>query len=174
MDDFFAKAHELVQAGVPFVTAIVVRAENPTSGKPGDKAIITIDGVMHGWIGGSCAQPTVIREALNALAADEARFIRLSTEPETQQPRPGLLDLPMTCYSGGLLEIFLEPQPPRPRLLIVGTLPVARALAHLSGQLRQRLCVDGRPSTLLPGRGASQGGPLRGIPSLQAAGDEAA
>jgi xanthine dehydrogenase accessory factor len=131
MDDFFAKAHELVQAGVPFVTATVVRAEKPTSGKPGDKAIITVDGVMHGWIGGSCAQPTVIREALNALAADEARFIRLSTQPESQQARPGLLDLPMTCYSGGSLEIFLEPQPPRPRLLIVGTLPVARALAHL-------------------------------------------
>jgi xanthine dehydrogenase accessory factor len=130
-DDFFAKAHELVRKGVPFATAVVVRAEKPTSAKPGDKAIITAEGVMHGWIGGSCAQPTVIKEALKALTADEARLIRLSTEPGKQVPREGLLDLPMTCFSGGTLEIYIEPQPPRPRLLIIGGLPVAQALAHL-------------------------------------------
>lgn len=141
IDDFFAKAHELVLAGVPFVTATVVRAEKPTSGKPGDKAIITVDGVMHGWIGGSCAQPTVIKEALKALAADEAKLIRLSTEPEAQKPREGLLDMPMTCFSGGTLEIYLEPQAPRPRLLIVGTLPVARALAHLGSAMNYHVIL---------------------------------
>ena len=130
-DEFFTKAHELVQKGQPFATAIVVRSEKPTSGKPGDKAIITTDGVMHGWIGGSCAQPAVIKEALQALASDEARLVRLSTDPMAQTPREGLTDLPMTCYSGGTLEIYIEPQHPRPRLLIVGSLPVAQALAHL-------------------------------------------
>jgi xanthine dehydrogenase accessory factor len=140
-DDFFAKAHELVQKGVPFVTATVVWAEKPSSGKPGDKAIITIDGVMHGWIGGSCAQPTVIKEALKALEADEAKLIRLSTEPENKNPRSGLVDLPMTCFSGGTLEIYLEPQPPRPRLLIVGTLPVARALSQLARAMNYHVIV---------------------------------
>jgi xanthine dehydrogenase accessory factor len=130
-DEFYTKAHELMQQGVPFATATVVRAEKPSSGKPGDKAIITTEGVMFGWIGGSCAQPTVIQEALRALAADESRLIRLSTSPEEQTPRDGLVDLAMTCYSGGTLEIYIEPQRPRPRLLIVGTLPVAQALAHL-------------------------------------------
>ncbi len=142
-DDFFAKAHELVQAGVPFVTAVVVRSEKPTSGKPGDKAIITADGVMHGWIGGSCAQPTVVKEAMNALRADEARLIRLSTEPEAQTPREGLLDMPMTCFSGGTLEIYLEPQQPRPRLLVVGALPVAQALVMLGKAMNyQVIAVD--------------------------------
>lgn len=140
-DDFFAKAHELVQKGVPFVTATVVWAEKPSSGKPGDKAIITIDGVMHGWIGGSCAQPTVIKEALKALEADEAKLIRLSTEPESKNPRAGLVDLPMTCFSGGTLEIYLEPQPPRPRLVIVGTLPVARALSQLAQAMNYHVIV---------------------------------
>jgi len=134
-DEFFAKATEFVQEGKPFVTATVVRATKPTSGKPGDKAIITADGVMHGWIGGSCAQPTVITEALKALAAGESRLIRLSTQPDEQKERDGLIDLPMTCFSGGTLEIFLEPQHPRPRLLIVGNLPVAHALSHLGQAL---------------------------------------
>jgi xanthine dehydrogenase accessory factor len=79
----------LVRAGVPFVTAVVVRSEKPTSGKPGDKAIITADGVMRGWIGGSCAQPTVIKEALNALRADEARLICLSTDTAVYLHRCG-------------------------------------------------------------------------------------
>jgi xanthine dehydrogenase accessory factor len=130
-DEFFAKAHTLVQEGVPFVTATVVRADKPTSGKPGDKAIVTVDGAMHGWIGGSCAQPTVIKESLKALAADECRLIRLSTEPEQAEARAGVIDLPMTCFSSGMLEIYIEPQHPRRRLLIIGSLPVAQALAHL-------------------------------------------
>lgn len=140
-DEFFAKANELVKQGVPFVTATVVRAERPTSGKPGDKAIITADGVMYGWIGGSCAQPSVIREGLKALALDECRLIRLSAEPEAQTPREGLLDLPMTCFSGGTLEILIEPQRPRPRLLIVGNLPVARALAQLCQAMNYHVIV---------------------------------
>ncbi len=140
-DDFFTKAHELTRAGEAFVTATVVRAEKPTSARPGDKAIVTADGVMHGWIGGSCAQPAVIKEAQKALAAGEARFIRLSTNPEKQKPREGLLDLPMVCFSGGTLEIYIEPQFPRPQLLIVGSLPVAQALAHLGKAMNYGVAV---------------------------------
>jgi xanthine dehydrogenase accessory factor len=117
--------------GTPFATAIVVRAEKPTSGKPGDKAIITPAGVMHGWIGGSCAQPTVIQEALKALADREPRLIRLSTEPEPESGPAGVVDLPMTCFSGGTLEIYIEPQFPLPRIMVIGNLPVAQALVQL-------------------------------------------
>lgn len=142
-DEFFAKAHELMGEERPFITATVVRAEKPTSGKPGDKAIVTVDGVMHGWIGGSCAQPTVIAEALKALADDQPRLIRLSTNPEEQVPRDGLQDVAMTCFSGGTLEIYIEPQRPRPRLLLVGNLPVAQALAHLAKAMSyQVVAVD--------------------------------
>jgi xanthine dehydrogenase accessory factor len=142
-DDYYATAHQLVQQGVPFVSAIVVRAEKPTSAKPGDKAIITADGVMHGWIGGSCAQPTVIQEALQVLTQDEACLVRLSLEEGQEPERAGVVNRPMTCFSGGTLEIYLEPQHPRPRLLIVGSLPVARALAHLGQAMNYHvLAVD--------------------------------
>jgi xanthine dehydrogenase accessory factor len=138
-DNYFAKAHELTQQGSAFATATVVRAERPTSGKPGDKAIITADGKMYGWIGGSCAQPTVVREAQRALADGESRLIRLSPDPSAQTPRPGLHDVAMTCFSGGTLEIFIEPQQPRPQLLIVGNLPAARALAELGQAMNYRV-----------------------------------
>jgi xanthine dehydrogenase accessory factor len=128
---FFSKAQELLEQNTPFAMAVVVRAEKPTSGKPGDKALITVDGTMHGWIGGSCSQPTVIREALKALRDGKSRFIRLSPDPENLTPRDGLMDFPMTCFSGGTLEIYIEPQYPQPRLLVIGNLPVARALVSL-------------------------------------------
>lgn len=137
-DQFFSEAQRLREAGVPFATATVVRAERPTSGKPGDRAIVTVDGVLHGWIGGSCAQPTVVREALRALADDRSRLVRLSPHPEKENPPEGVEVCRMTCYSGGTLDIYIEPQPPQPELRIAGHLPVAQALAELGKGLGYR------------------------------------
>jgi xanthine dehydrogenase accessory factor len=130
-DDFFAKGHELWQQGKPFATATVVRADKPTSGKPGDKAIITEDGEMFGWIGGSCAQPTVIEEAIKALAENRSYLIRLATEAQPGGDRGGITELPMTCYSGGTMEIYIEPHQPRVRIVVIGGQHVAQALVHL-------------------------------------------
>ena len=49
--------------------------------------------------------------------------------------------MPMTCFSGGTLDIFIEPHHPRPRLLIVGSLPVARALAHLGRAMNYHVAM---------------------------------
>jgi xanthine dehydrogenase accessory factor len=100
---------------------------------------------MHGWIGGSCAQPTVIQEAMKALADGEPRLLRLSTDPP-QDSRAGLIDLPMTCFSGGTLEIYIEPQLPPTRLMVIGSLPVAQALARL-GQAMNYHVVAVDPDT---------------------------
>ncbi len=140
-NEFFAKAHELIVQGEPFATATVVRAEKPTSGKPGDKAIVTRDGVMYGWVGGSCAQPTVIAEALAAIAEDRSRLVRITPEPG--EAPEGVKEVAMTCYSGGTLDVYVEPQQPRPRLMVIGHLPAAQALAHLGKAMSYRvIAVD--------------------------------
>lgn len=142
-NQFFSEASALSDSDLPFATAIVVHADKPTSAKPGDKAIVTIKGVMHGWIGGSCAQPLVIEESKKALATGKPRFIRLSPNPENLSPRDGLIDLPLTCFSGGTLEIYIEPHLPLPRLMIVGVLPVAQALARIGKAMDYRvIAVD--------------------------------
>lgn len=138
-DQFFAEAQKMRDAGVPFATATVVRAERPTSGKPGDRAIVTVDGVMHGWIGGSCTQPAVVREALRALADDRCRLVRLTPDPENEDAPEGVEVCEMTCYSGGTLDVYIEPQPPQPQLRLAGHLPVARALAHLGQAMGYRV-----------------------------------
>jgi xanthine dehydrogenase accessory factor len=170
-DDFFAKGQELWKSGKPFVTALVVRAEKPTSGKPGDKAIVTAEGKMFGWIGGSCAEPIVIEEALKALAAGESKLIRLSTGAETPGSSDGLTELPMTCYSGGTMEIYIEPHQPRLRLVVIGGQHVAQALVHLGramGYETVSVVPEGEPSRI---SGADrQASDLQTLPDLVAEG----
>ena len=136
---FFELAAELLARREPFATATVVRADRPTSAKPGAKAIITPDGKLTGWIGGSCAAPVVIREAVASIADGEARLIEISKT--TGAPRPGVRHFPMTCHSGGTLEIHIEPLLPTEQLVIVGKTPVARALAALGTALGRYVVV---------------------------------
>jgi len=135
-DRFLNKATELLARGEPFVTASVVRFQAPISGKPGDKAIIFADGKMWGWIGGGCAQPVVIKEALKALADGKPRLVRISP---TAAPEDGIIDYAMTCHSGGTLDIYIEPVLPKPHILIFGRSPIAQTLARLGGTIGYRI-----------------------------------
>src|SRR5271154_179683 len=127
---------------------MVVRRESYSSAQQGDMALITKDGSYHGWLGGNCTQPTVKREARRALLDGRPRLISLSPEPG-QEHRPGITALPMTCQSGGSVDIYLEPVLPAPRLLLFGISPVARALALLGKALGYG--VDVVDSQVIPG-----------------------
>ena len=70
---------ELTRRGQPFALATVVWRQSPSSSQPGSRAIITAEGEVHGWIGGACAEPVVIREAQRVIADGEARLLLLGT-----------------------------------------------------------------------------------------------
>jgi xanthine dehydrogenase accessory factor len=124
------RAHELLVQGVPFALATVVRRERPTSGQPGDKAIITREGEFVGWVGGSCAQPTVLQEAQRALVDGEPRLVVLTPNLDAEG-RQGVELYRMTCYSGGTMEIYIEPYLPEPQLLVCGASPAAEAIVKI-------------------------------------------
>ena len=110
----------------------MVRCESPTSARPGDKAVITADGRLRGWIGGSCSEPVVRREALRALAEGTPQLVRIVGGDEVKQTRKqGELTVATTCPSGGSLDVFIEPRLPRPMLLVFGDSPAAETLARL-------------------------------------------
>ena len=125
----------------PFAMATVVRAERPTSSKPGDKAIISPNGTLTGWIGGSCAHDIVVRNALESLEQGTPRFLTLSSASPSGVQRQGVIDVPMQCYSGGVLDVFIEPNLPRPQMVIVGYETVARALVRISKTLQFHVTV---------------------------------
>ena len=127
---------ELAALRVPFVHATVVRAEQPTSARPGDDAVILPDGTMEGFVGGQCAEESVRTAALNALDGGEAVLLRVLPGGEASFPEaPGAHVTVNPCLSGGALEIFLEPEFPPDVLSIVGTTPIAEAVAELAGPL---------------------------------------
>jgi len=131
-DDVLELLREYAADGTPCVLATVVRVEPPTSARPGDKAVITADGRLRGWIGGSCSEPVVRREALRALAEGTPQLVRIVAADDVRQTRKkGELMVATTCPSGGSLDIFIEPRLPRPLLLVFGDTPVAHTLARL-------------------------------------------
>jgi xanthine dehydrogenase accessory factor len=130
-------AYKLTQNREPFVLATVVGCERPTSAKPGAQAIIQRNGQMTGWIGGNCAQPVVLREALRILnEGGDPYLLRLGTSPDHHAAnRPDVRYFPMTCSSGGVLDIYMEPHLPPPHLLLIGSSPVIHALSQLASIL---------------------------------------
>jgi xanthine dehydrogenase accessory factor len=131
-DDVLALLAANAAAGEPCALATVVRTESPTSAHPGDAAVITADGRLHGWVGGSCSEPLVRREALRAIADGQPRLVRIVPSAEVDERREGgELTVATTCPSGGALDIFVDPQLPKPLLVVVGESPAARALLQL-------------------------------------------
>ena len=129
-------ARELTAAGQPFALATVVYRKPPVSSQVGDKAIVTADGRLIGWIGGSCSQPLVRREAVAAIQSGRPRLLRLTTEPSADAtPGESVTAVPMTCPSGGEVEVYIEPQVLRPRVVAVGNTPLVRALGQLAPAL---------------------------------------
>ena len=131
-EDILDLALDLRRRREAFALATVVRCEAPTSAKPGAKALIHEDGRVEGWVGGACAEPVVVREALHALRDGRPRLIGLYGEGGREPTRAaGILDYAMTCHSGGTLEIYVEPYLPKSLLVLVGHGPVVEALAAL-------------------------------------------
>jgi xanthine dehydrogenase accessory factor len=139
--DPLAAVADLRAREVPFVMATVVRAVSPTSAKPGDKLVFTRSGVVAGWVGGSCAEPIVRREAEAALDDGQCRLLHITPDADSQVGREGLSVHKMECYSGGALEIYIEPYLPLPSLLVFGNSPVASALCELGRVMEYRVTV---------------------------------
>ncbi len=118
----------LRQAGTPFVLATVVAREAPQSARVGAHALVTADGGMEGWIGGGCVRPTIVREALAALAEGAPRLVRMSPGA-APDPRPEVRVYPLTCQGEGSVDVYLEPVMPAPVLVVLGVSRVAHALA---------------------------------------------
>jgi xanthine dehydrogenase accessory factor len=137
-DEFLKKADELVMIGESFAVATVVRFEAPISGKPGDKAIIFADGEVWGWIGGGCAKPAVVKEALKAIQDGRPRLVRIS--PSSSEAE-GIVAYNMTCHSGGTLDVYIEPVLPKPHILIMGRSPVGQTLARLGNVIHYTVSV---------------------------------
>jgi xanthine dehydrogenase accessory factor len=131
--DVIDRAQELARNGEEFALATVVWRQGPSSGQQGSRAIITATGELHGWIGGACAEPVVIREARDVIRSGEARLLLLGAPEQFGAAIPdGMAVIPISCQSEGALEVYIEPVVPTLHLVVVGRSPMAHTLADLA------------------------------------------
>jgi xanthine dehydrogenase accessory factor len=140
--EVLALAADLSRRGEPFVLATVVWRRAPSSGKEGSTALITADRRVRGWLGGACAEPTVIRESLKALEEGTPRLLFLGPPEElAARGRDGVVTVPIACQSEGALEVYVEPVLPQPHLVVIGRSPAVGTLASMAHALGWRTVV---------------------------------
>ncbi len=133
---------------VPYVAATVVRAQSPTSVRAGDSAVVRPDGAIEGFVGGTCAEASVRLYSLRAMESGEPLLLRILPGAAEGEPEAGegSVTVKNPCLSGGALEVFLEPYLPAPTIRVVGSAPIAIALADLAG--RVGYAVESGPAEL--------------------------
>ncbi len=141
LDSFLEKALTLNRSGEPYATATIVRRQIPSSGKPGDRAIITPDGQIHGWIGGGCTRGIVLKEALESLRDHKPRVVHISPDAREEGASGQTKRYTMTCQSGGEVEVYIEPVLPKPQILIFGKSHIAMALARIAKTMDYRVAA---------------------------------
>ena len=111
--------------------ATVVRAQRPTSAHAGDTALVLASGEIQGFVGGNCVESSVREYSQQVLASQEPLLLRVVPGEPSRTAGEGAVEVSNPCLSGGAIEIFLQPRIPAPRLVVIGTTPVAQALAAL-------------------------------------------
>jgi xanthine dehydrogenase accessory factor len=149
------RRRELAAAREPFVTATVVRVQHPTSVQPGSVALVLADGTIEGFVGGVCAEASVRAYSLVTLESGEPVLLRILPDPEGDPEEAeitegtavareeGAVTVRNPCLSGGAIEVFLEPAPPLPRVLVVGSTPAADALVRIGSELGLEMVPSG-------------------------------
>jgi xanthine dehydrogenase accessory factor len=137
--EVLVRAGRLAAGGEPYALATVTRVVRPASARPGDRALVTSDGVLEGWVGGACSEHIVVREALRALAAGGPRLVRIGPREDEAQVPDDVVFAESHCASEGTVEVLIEPCLPAPLLAVVGDSPAARTLARLARDIGWRV-----------------------------------
>ncbi len=149
--DVSQRTAHLRRERTPYVLATVVRAQRPTSAKPGDRAVMLADGTLEGFIGGTCAESTVRLQGMALLETGSSVLLRIRPEHGEQSEEDGLIIVNNHCMSGGTLEIFLEAVLPPTLVHVFGDSPVAKALNTIGAAAGYEMAAG---DDMLPGTGA--------------------
>lgn len=137
--EVLARAAGLAAAGEPHVLATVVSVVRPASTRRGERALVTRDGALEGWVGGACSEHVVVREALLALADGEPRLVRICPPGAAGDAPEDVIVAESACASEGTVDVLIEPSVPAPLLAVAGEGPAARTLVVLARAIGWRV-----------------------------------
>ena len=132
------KIDELLRANIPFATVTMVDMRGSAPQIQGAKAIITVDGIIEGTVGGGKVEAKAISHAIALLKLNDG----LSCEFVTWNLQT---DIGMTC--GGEVKFFFECYLCNDwKIALFGAGHVAQALVPILSQMNCRItCIDSRP-----------------------------
>jgi xanthine dehydrogenase accessory factor len=145
--EVLVQAGRLADEGQPYALATVVRVVRPASTRRGDRALVTPDGALTGWVGGACSEPIVVREALRALADGEPRLVRIGPAGAGADAPDDMVVAESRCASEGVVEVLIEPELPGPLLAVLGEGVAGRTLAQLARIVGWRVTDQLDPDT---------------------------
>jgi xanthine dehydrogenase accessory factor len=145
--EVLVQAGRLAGEGKPYALATVVRVVRPASTRRGDRALVTPDGALAGWVGGACSEPIVVREALRALADGEPRLVRIGPADAGIQAPDDVVVAESHCASEGVVEVLIEPELPGPLLAVLGEGMAGRTLVQLARIVGWRVTDELDPDT---------------------------
>jgi xanthine dehydrogenase accessory factor len=140
--DVLVEAGRLANEGKAYALATVVRVVRPASARPGDRALVSAEGALTGWIGGACAEPAVVLEAARALADGRPRLVRVCRPGTAGEVPEGVVVAETACASEGTVEVLIEPQLPDPLVAVLGESPAGSTLADLARRVGWRVTDD--------------------------------
>ena len=144
--EVLVEAGRLAGQGKPYALATVVRVVRPASTRRGDRALVTPDGTLAGWVGGACSEPIVVREALRALADGEPRLVQIGPARAGTHAPDDVVVAESRCASEGVVEVLIEPELPGPLLTVVGEGVAGRTLAQLARIIGWRVADELDPA----------------------------
>jgi xanthine dehydrogenase accessory factor len=145
--EVLVQAGRLADEGRPYALATVVRVVRPASTRRGDRALVTSDGALAGWVGGACSEPIVVREALRALADGEPRLVRIGPAGSGVGAPDDVVVAESRCASEGVVEVLIEPELPGPLLAVLGEGVAGRTLLQLARIVGWRVTDQLDPDT---------------------------
>jgi xanthine dehydrogenase accessory factor len=131
--DFYEEILKLRSEGKRGALATIVTAKGSTPREVGAKMLIYEDGKFLGSIGGGCMEAEVWREAMKVMEEDKPKILHLDLTGRNVE------DIGMIC--GGVMDIYLEPIAPAPRVYIFGGGHISLFVSKISSMVGFQVVV---------------------------------
>jgi len=131
--EIIGRLAEFIKDGKAVALCTIVESKGSTPRHEGSKMLVFPNGKTEGTIGGGEIENRIIAEALDALKVGKTRVVRYNmVDPEKGDPG----------ICGGQVEVYVEPYLPAPRVIIIGSGHVGKAVAHVAKWLGYRVVVS--------------------------------
>jgi xanthine dehydrogenase accessory factor len=138
MADLYKEILKVRSEGRRCALATIVTAKGSTPREVGAKMLIYEDGKFLGSIGGGCMEAEVWQEAMKVMEEDKPKMLHLDLTGRNAG------DVGMIC--GGVMDIYLEPIAPAPRVYIFGGGHISLFVSKISSMVGfQVVVIDERP-----------------------------